>query len=80
MSLPNDIARCDGLLPKTTWNGQDKITLWANDCPKRDQCARYLQGERDMESGDTAWHPYTTHNHKPSEVCPDFIQDTEDAE
>ena len=73
MNLPNDIARCDGLLPKgvTMPDGTPGV-LWSIDCPKREECARYQQIWRD---GDRVVSYGVTHFHKPTEPCPDFIQE-----
>jgi hypothetical protein len=73
--LLNDIARCDGLLPKTvTMPSGMKGVLWAIDCPKRETCARYLQMFRD--SGDGGMIPYRSHYHKPGDKCPSYIEET----
>ena len=72
MNLSNDIARCDGLLPKNTQIDGKPMILWAIDCPKREQCARYQQIWRDDPAKVM---PFTAHFHGPSDSCPDFIEE-----
>ncbi len=78
MKLPNDIARCDGLLPKKCImpNGAEGV-LWMIDCPKRESCARFLQLERDMNLGPEHIDQlsFTSHYHKPTDKCPDYIKE-----
>ncbi len=76
MILPNDVSRCDGLLPKLTQLDGKPMILWANDCPKREQCARYCQMERDGDWIPGRLIPYTSHHHAPGDECPDFMPDT----
>jgi hypothetical protein len=73
VKLPNNFARCDGLLPKvvTMPNGMAG-KLWVIDCPKRDTCARFLQMERDNPG---QLYAYTTHIHGPADACPDYIHE-----
>ena len=73
MNLLNDVARCDGLLPKVVKmpNGA-KGVLWANDCPCRETCARYQQAFRDNPEEKHAW---MTHNHGPADECKDYIKE-----
>ena len=71
MNLPNDIARCDGLLPKKTLLNGEEVLLWAIDCPKREQCARYRQIWRDGGAGSRL--PFVAHFHAPADECPTFI-------
>jgi hypothetical protein len=71
MNLPNDIARCDGLLPKLTRlpDGTPAL-LHSIDCPHRDHCARYCQIERDDPMAILS---YCSHHHAPNSPCPDYI-------
>lgn len=72
MRLPNDFARCDGLLPKLTELNGKALIAWVLDCPRRDDCARYCQNERDDPS---AFYSYISHHHGADETCADFIQE-----
>jgi hypothetical protein len=79
MILPNDVSRCDGLLPKLTQLDGKPMVLWANDCPKRESCRRFLA----MEAESWNYNPhanYTTHHHAPGDECPDFLQEINDKE
>lgn len=79
MRIPNDIARCDGLLPKNTDINGALVRLWSIDCPHRNTCARYLAAETDDPAAAFAlWHIAT---HAPNEPCPVRIQvlDTDSA-
>ena len=76
MTLPNDVARCDGLLPKKVImpNGAEGV-LWSIDCHKRETCARYMQlVERDDGEG-VSMRSYLSHFHKPTDKCPDYIKE-----
>jgi len=73
MNLPNDIARCDGLLPKTVIMPSGAVgKAWIYDCPKRETCARFCQTQRDDPYARTS---YGEHHHAPAETCLDFIQE-----
>ena len=74
MNLPNDIARCDGLLPKKTLLNGKGVLLWAIDCPKREDCARYQQIWRDGDAGGRL--PFVSHFHAPTDDCPTFIEES----
>lgn len=75
MSLPNDIARCDGLLPKKIVINDAGITmnLWSIDCPMRETCLRYLAMETDNPDSPLGTYSYSAHYHAPSETCPDAL-------
>lgn len=74
MDLPNDFARCDGLLPTVTKMPNDMLgTLWSIDCPVRETCARYLQIERDNPE---AIYTYAVHSHSQDKKCPSYIKET----
>ena len=73
MILPRDIDRCDGLLPKPNVLNGKAHTLWAIDCPKREQCARYQSIFRDDP---THRYNYAVHFHDQNSPCADFIQET----
>ena len=74
MTLSNDIARCDGLLPMLTQHNGKPMTLWAFDCPRREKCARYEQLWRD-DPAIAGELDYISHFHAPGDTCPDFIAD-----
>lgn len=77
MNLPNDIARCDGLLPKQVRFHDSIIPAWSIDCPVRERCARYRQlVSRDPESM-SSHIPFVAHFHAATEPCPDFIEEGE---
>ena len=76
MKLLADIARCDGLLPKTVRmpNGADGV-LWSLDCPKRETCKRFLAYDYELSLAD----PHrqinvTSHFHGPKDECPDYLK------
>jgi hypothetical protein len=75
MNLPNDIARCDGILPKDTILNGKPALLWSIDCPRRDECARYCQQERDDPDALPGTYRYTAHYHAPAHDCPDFVRE-----
>jgi hypothetical protein len=78
MTLPSDIARCDGLLPKLTKNEHGKtMVLWSLDCPQRETCARFLQMQRDMEAARESWFLMNSHYHAPGEACGDYLEERE---
>jgi hypothetical protein len=71
MKLSNDIARCDGLLPKSTHLPDGTpVLLYSIDCPHRDNCARFCQTHRDDP---TAHLSYCAHHHAPTSPCPFYI-------
>lgn len=84
-TTPNDLARCDGLLPKLTRmpNGAEGI-LWSVDCKQRETCARFVDFQRDVETGfngdPDAHRTYLAASHGPDEACPTFVQHTEGGE
>lgn len=65
-------AHCDGLLPKLTHLDGKPRLLWAIDCPRREECARYLAMIRAGEAGETCFFELT-HYHAPDVACPDFV-------
>jgi hypothetical protein len=76
MNLLNDIARCDGLLPKTTKmpNGA-KGVLWSLDCPKRETCKRFIAYDYELSLADPNRQiNVTSHHHGPKDECPDYLK------
>jgi hypothetical protein len=76
MNLPNDVARCDGLLPKVVNMHGRSIFQWSIDCPKREQCRRFLAMETDNPESPIGTYSYGFHDHAPGDECPDFLMET----
>ena len=84
-NLPDDIARCDGLLPKNVRMPSGAMgVLWSIDCKQRETCARFVAFERDadlyVEDGPELRRTYPAASHGPDEACPTFVQHEEGGE
>jgi len=71
-TLPYNIARCDGRLPKLTImpNGMVGL-LWSFDCPNRETCLRFIHAFQPDGRPNAS---YISHYHSPDQPCPDLLE------